>query len=80
MKLDGFNKHYTYEKTGIMWADIKSVDGRFDNVNCVYYYPNETENKRFELVENNRHFGYAHMENGLLYDNSNRGVWKVISD
>lgn len=76
-------KHYTYEFTGYLYADVKAVSGYFSPLVSagVYYCPTEEdETKRFDVVDNNNvHFGYATLhEDGLLYDNNNRAVFEIL--
>lgn len=71
-------KHRTYEQTGIVYGNCEKISGSAGiDVNSFYIYPHEN---RIEIVtENNVHYDNAHLgEDGLLYDNSNRSVFKII--
>ena len=71
-------KHRTYEQTGTVCGNCEKISGTAGiDVNGFYIYPQEN---RIEIVtENNVHYGNAHLgEDGLLYDNSNRSVFKIV--
>ena len=75
-----FHKHATFAQTGIMWADLEDVKHKHPT-RFVYYYPNAEAGKQLEVVneKTNTHYGYAHVgEDGLIHDNANRNVWRLV--
>ena len=64
---------------GVQFAYIKETEGKYPASGIVYYYPTNAPEKRFEVVDDhNVHFGYAHFDGSLLYDNSNRAIFEII--
>lgn len=70
-------KHSTYEKTGIMCAEIKKNSGTAGtDVNFAYIYP---DGKIDIVTKNNNHYGYGHFnKDGYIHDDSNRTVFEIV--
>lgn len=70
-------KHHTYGFTGIVEGRLKKISGTAGrDVNHFYYDPRYNE---LDVCYGNTHYGYAHIENGLVCDNSNRSVFEIVT-
>lgn len=69
-------EHYTYKQTGIVCGNLEKISGTAGkNVDHFYYDPREN---KIDVCHNNIHYGYAHIEDGIVVDNSNRAKFKIV--
>lgn len=69
-------KHWSYDSTGIICLRLRKISGSAGiDINFAYM----TSENDIEIVsENNVHYGYAHLVDKNVYDNSNRSVFEII--